>query len=151
MNPATLTGLELLQAAGAGKLPRASISATMNMTGLSAEKGRIVVEAQADERHLNALGGVHGGFAATVLDTVTGCAVHTMLGPGVGYGTVDLGVKMLRPVPRGETLVAEGKVTHISRTLGVAEGTLRDAAGNLLASASATCYIQQPKAPTPAA
>ena len=147
MNPATLTGLQLLQAAAAGQLPRASISDTMGMTGLTAEEGRIVIRARADERHLNALGGVHGGFAAAVLDTVTGCAVHTLLGPGVGYGTVDLGVKMLRPVPRGEDLVAEGRVTHLSRSLGVAEGTLRDAAGKLLASASATCFIQQPRTP----
>ena len=145
MNPATLTGLQLLQAAAEGKLPRASISDTMGMTGLTAEEGRIVIRARADERHLNALGGVHGGFAAAVLDTVTGCAVHTRLGPGVGYGTVDLGVKMLRPVPKHEDLIAEGRVTHLSRSLGVAEGTLRDAQGNLLASASATCFIQQPR------
>lgn len=145
MNPATLTGLELLQASAAGALPRASISETMGMMGMTAEKGRVVIRAKADERHLNPLGGVHGGFAATILDSVTGCAVHTMLEAGVGFGTVDLAVKMLRPIPVGEEVVAEATVTHISRSLGVSEGRITDANGNLLASASATCFIKQPR------
>ena len=99
---------------------------------------------RADGRHLNPLGGVHGGFAATVLDSVTGCAVHTMLEAGVGYGTVDLHVKMLRPVPRDVDLVAEGRVINLSKNLGVAEGTLKTPDGKLLAHASATCMIQRP-------
>ncbi|PWC31721.1 PaaI family thioesterase [Azospirillum sp. TSO22-1] len=140
-----LSGLELLKAFAAGALPRASMAETMGMRGLEVEEGRVVMRARADDRHLNPLGGVHGGFAATVLDSVTGSAVHTMLEAGVGYGTVDLAVKMLRPVPRHEDLVAEARVTHLSRSLGVAEGTLRDAAGNLLASASATCFIKRPR------
>ena len=92
MNPAALSELELLQASARGDLPAASIAATMGMKGMEVEKGHVVIHARADERHLNPLGGVHGGFAATVLDSVTGCAVHTMLDAGVGYGTVDLGV-----------------------------------------------------------
>lgn len=146
MDPTSLSGLDLLQASAAGKLPRAAISETMGMTGMTAEKGRVVIRAKADSRHLNPLGGVHGGFAATILDSVTGCAVHTMLDPGVGFGTVDLAVKMLRPVPRGEEVVAEASVIHISRSLGVAEGKLVDGQGNLLATASATCFIKQPRA-----
>lgn len=145
MNPADLTGLELLQAAIDGKIPRASISGTMGMGRMEVERGRAVVHARADERHLNPMGGVHGGFAATVLDSATGCAVHTMLAAGESYGTVDLGVKMLRPIPLNADLVAEAKVTHISRTIGVSEASLRDAAGNLLASASATCVIRRPQ------
>lgn len=144
MNPATMTGLELMIAAAEGKIPPASISATMGMSGMQAEEGRVVIYARADERHLNPLGGVHGGFAATVLDSVTGCAVHTRLPAGASYGTVDLNVKMLRAVPRDQDLVAEARVTHLSRSLGVAEGTLRDERGTLLASASATCFIKQP-------
>lgn len=146
MNPATLSGLELLQATAAGRIPRATMAETVGIEGLEVEKGRALMRARADGRHLNPMGGVHGGFAATVLDSVTGCAVHSMLEPGVGYGTVDLSVKMMRPVPRDQDLVAEARVTHISRSLGIAEGTLRAADGTLLASASATCFIKQPKA-----
>ena len=115
----------------------------MGMYSMEVEEGRVVIHARADERHLNPLGGVHGGFAATVLDSVTGCAVHSRLPAGAVYGTVDLNVKMLRPVPRDQNLVAEATVTHLSRSLGVSEGTLRDEKGNLLASASATCFIKQ--------
>ena len=87
------------------------------------------------------MGGVHGGFAATVLDSVTGCAVHTMLDAGLGYGTVDLSIKMLRPVPREVELIAEGRVLHFSRNLGVSEGTLKTADGKLLSHATATCFV----------
>ncbi|TCR06457.1 uncharacterized protein (TIGR00369 family) [Neorhizobium sp. JUb45] len=146
MDLTNMTGLELLQASAAGLIPAASISQTMGMREMEVEKGRVVIHARADSRHLNPLGGVHGGFAATLLDSVTGCAVHSMLDAGIGFGTVDLGVKMMRPVPRDQDLVAEARVTHLSRSIGIAEGTLKDADGHLLASASATCFIKPPKA-----
>lgn len=144
MNPLSVSGLELLRAAAAGDLPAASIAETIPMRPESVELGYVKMIARADGRHLNPLGGVHGGFAATVLDSVTGCAVHTMLDPGVGYGTVDLHVKMLRPVPRDVDLVAEGRVIHLSRNLGVAEGTLKTPDDKVVAHASATCFIQRP-------
>ena len=77
------------------------------------------------------MGGVHGGFAATVLDSATGAAVHTMLDPGESYSTIDLNVKMLRPVPRGIELRAKGKVIHMSRRLGISDATLTDDNGKI--------------------
>ncbi|AJY19425.1 MULTISPECIES: PaaI family thioesterase [Burkholderia] len=145
MNPLSLSGIELLRAAAAGDAPLASISETMPMRPLEVELGYIRMSARADDRHLNPLGGVHGGFAATVLDSVTGCAVHSMLEAGVGYGTIDLHVKMLRPVPRNVDLIAEGRVIHLSRSLGVAEGTLKTPDDKIVAHASATCFIQRPQ------
>ena len=139
-----LSGLELMQAMVAGQLPMPPIAHVIPMTGVAAEHGRVVFEAQADERHLNPLGGVHGGFAATVLDSVTACAVHTVLEAGVGYGTIDLNVKMVKAVPRGVPLIAEGKVLSVSRSLGIAEGKLKYADGNLYAHATATCLIIRP-------
>jgi uncharacterized protein (TIGR00369 family) len=76
-----------------------------------------------------------------VLDSVTGCAVHTTLDVGVGYGTVDLNVKMLKAIPLDRELAAEGRVIRLSRTLGVSEGSLRDDEGTLFAHATATCTI----------
>ncbi|AOK29856.1 phenylacetic acid degradation protein [Burkholderia singularis] len=143
MNPLSMSGLELLRAAAAGDLPVASIAETVPMRIDDVELGYIRMSARADGRHLNPLGGVHGGFAATVLDSVTGCAVHTMLDAGVGYGTIDLHVKMLRPVPRDADLIAEGRVIHLSKSLGVAEGTLKTSDDKLVAHASATCFIQR--------
>ena len=86
MNPKEMTGLQLLEAMCTGKIPPASISETIPMQPFEVSEGKISFKAKADHRHLNPLGGVHGGFAATVLDSVTGCAVHTMLEAGVGYG-----------------------------------------------------------------
>ncbi len=136
-----MTGLELMQAMIEGKLPPPSMATTIPMRAILAEYGKIVFEATADDRHLNPLGGVHGGFAATVLDSVTGCALHTVLEAGVGYGTIDLNVKMLRPVPRHTLLIAEGTVIHSSKSLGVSEATLKNQAGTLYAHATATCMI----------
>ena len=117
---------------------------TMGLSLVHAEEGRAVFHARPRGSHLNALGTVHGGFAATVLDSVTGCAVHTLLPAGAGYGTVDLNVKMLRPVPTDKgDLVAEGRVIHLSGRLGVAEGTLKDADGVLYAHGTATCMIRR--------
>lgn len=141
MSLAKLSGLEIMRAMIAGELPPASIATTIPMRGVAAERGSIVFEAMADERHLNPLGGVHGGFTATVLDSVTGCAVHTMLEPEESYGTIDLHVTMLRAVPINTPLIGEGKVIHVSRSLGVAEGTLRDEEGKIYAHATATCLI----------
>jgi uncharacterized protein (TIGR00369 family) len=111
------------------------------MKGVEVDSGCIKFSAKADKRHTNPLGGVHGGFAATVLDSVTGCAVHTMLEAGVGYGTLDLNIKMLKAIPIEKELVVEGKVIHLSKKIGVSEGTLKDVEGNLYAHATATCMI----------
>jgi uncharacterized protein (TIGR00369 family) len=136
-----ISGLELLKAMVERKYPMPSMAETIPMAIISAEPGIIQFSAKAGMQHLNPLGGVHGGFASTVLDSVTGCAVHSLLEAGVGYATVDLNIKMLKPVPRDFKLIAIGKVIHISRNLGVSEGTLKDEEGNLYAHATATCMI----------
>ncbi|ODA30307.1 phenylacetic acid degradation protein [Veronia pacifica] len=136
-----MTGLDILQAMIDGALPPPSIAETIPMTLTEVEEGKVTFKATASDAHLNPLGGVHGGFAAAVLDSVTGCAVHSLLGPGIGYGTIDLNIKMIRPVPKNEELIAEGKTLNLSKTLGISEGTLRTKDGKLLATATATCMI----------
>ena len=84
---------------------------------------------------------MHGGFSATVLDTVTGCVIHTMLSAGTGYATIDLSVKMLRPVPKDVTLLGEGNIISVTKSIGVSEGALKDEAGKLYAYATATCKL----------
>lgn len=141
MNVKEMTGLQLLEAMCAGKIPAPSISATIPMQPYQVTLGSIHFKAKADQRHLNPLGGVHGGFAATVLDSVTGCAVHSMLEAGVGYGTIDLNIKMCRPIPQDKELIAIGIVINISKNLGVSEGKIVDEHGKLYAHATATCMI----------
>lgn len=145
MNPNSMTGLQLLEAMCAGKLPPASISETIPMQPFEVKKGEIQFKVKADHRHLNPLGGVHGGFAATVLDSVTGCAIHTMLDAGVGYGTTDLNIKMCRPIPKDVELLAIGIVLNLGRNLAISEGKIIDTDGKLYAHATATCMILHPQ------
>ena len=144
MNPKEMTGLQLLQAMAAGKIPPASISETIPMKPTEIKNGQVTFEVQADKRHLNPLGGVHGGFAATVLDTVTGCAIHTVLEAGVGYGTIDLNIKMCRPIPKDHPLIAIDDVINVSKNLAISEGKIIDEHGKLYAHATATCMIIRP-------
>ena len=141
MDKKKLTGLELMKAMMEGRIPRAPIAEIVPMKPMEVASGYVKFSARADKRHINPLGGVHGGSAATVLDSVTGCAVLPMLEAGTSYGTVDLNIKMLKAVPLEKELVAEGKVIHLSKKIGVSEGTLKDADGNLYAHATATCLI----------
>lgn len=143
MNLETMSGLEILQAIIAGEITHPTIATTVPMKFVEAEAGRVLFHATATDDHMNPMGGTHGGFAATVLDSVTGCAVHSMLEANIPYGTIELNVKMLRPIPRDTTLYAEGKVLNLSRSLGVSEGTLKDGSGKLYALASCTCMIMR--------
>ena len=139
----SLTGLQLMQAMLNGDIPAPSITQTMPMKAIAVSEGEVTFEATADDRHLNPMGGVHGGFAATVLDSVTACAVHSALGVAEGYSTIDLNVKMIRPVPKNQTLIATGRVVNLSKSLGIAEATLKTKEGKLLATASASCLISR--------
>lgn len=139
--PDAMSGVEYFARLMAGELPTPSMADTIPIRFVHAETGTVRVEASADARHLNTVGGVHGGFAATVIDTVTGCAVHTHMAPGETYTTISLELKMLRPPPIDETMIAEGRVINIGRRLAVAEGVLRNAQGKLVAQGSATCMI----------
>jgi len=141
MSKNNMTGLEVMQAMVSGVISMPSIAETMPMKCVLVEKGRVLFEVKADSRHLNPFGGVHGGFSSTIMDTVTGCVVHTMLDTGVGYATIDLCVKMLRPVPKDVQLIAEGLIVNVSKSLGVSEGTLKDESGKLYAHATSTCML----------
>jgi uncharacterized protein (TIGR00369 family) len=141
MNIQQMTGLEIMQALIQGLIPAPSISKTIPMEPELVELNRVVFKATPNHNHANPMGGVHGGFAATVLDTVTGCATHTALAAGESYGTIELGVKMCKPLPFNVTLHAEGRVINKSRSLVISEGEIRDDAGVLYAYGTATCMI----------
>ena len=107
-----MTGLEIMQAIVREEFPHLTMTKSIPMKVLKVEKGKVVFNAIANNNHLNTQCGVHGGFASTVLDSVTGCAVHTLLWAGVAYGTIDLNIEMIRPVPKDENLIAEGNVNQ---------------------------------------
>lgn len=139
----TLSGLDYMKAVAAGEIPPAPIAVLMNMSPQEVDEGRVVFSALPGEEHYNPIGVVHGGFMATLLDSVAGCAVHTTLEAGVAYTTLTLEVKNLRPVTRDTGLVrAEGTVTYRGRRQATSDARLLAAeSGKLLASATSTCMI----------
>ncbi len=139
-----MTGLQLLQKMKEGAIPAPGIASTVPMTILSVEHGKIIFESVADKRHLNPLGITHGGFAATVLDAATGCAIHSTLGDNIGYATTDFNIKFLKKIPLDFPLIAEGKIIRVSNRIGVSEATLKDSDGNIYAHATSTCMIFNP-------
>ena len=102
-----------------GVYSMSSIASKFRMKAIEVEVRRVVFEAVDDDRHLNPLGVIHSGFAATILDSVLGCTFHSILEKGVGYGTVDLNIKMLRPKAKKHSLKALGKVLNISHSLSI--------------------------------
>ncbi len=136
-----ISGLDAMRRIMAGELPPPRMAGLMSLRLEHVAEGEAVFAATASEQHTNPMGGVHGGFAATALDSATGCAVHTKLAPGTSYATIDLSVQMIRPVPVDVPLQAIGKVLNVSRRVGFAEGWLQDANGKRYAHATATCAI----------
>jgi uncharacterized protein (TIGR00369 family) len=136
------SGLELIRRMIEGHYPQPPIAARMNMALVEAEAGRAVFRGMPGERHLNPLGMVHGGWAATILDSALGCCVQTTLEKGEAYTTVEFKVNLTRPItPNTGEVVCEGRVVHKGRTIAVSEATLKDANGKLLAFGTETCSI----------
>ena len=137
------SGLELLKLCASGELPHPPMAETIPMVMVDIDEGKVRFRVRASAAHYNPLGMVHGGFAATVLDSVTGCAVHTMLEPGVPYATIDLNIKFVSQIPVDTDLWADARVINISKRLGIAEGTIKDEAGKLYAHGTASCMIKR--------
>jgi uncharacterized protein (TIGR00369 family) len=138
----TMSGLEYLQAMIRGELPRPPIAALLNFWLTEAETGRAVFVVEPGEYHYNPIGMVHGGLAATVLDSALGCAIQSMLPAGTGYTTIELHVNMLRPVTvQTGQLRCEGEIIHNGRRMATAQARLTDLNGKLYAHGTATCMI----------
>lgn len=137
-----LGGLEMLRAMSAGELPAPPIFSTIGVADLEAKDGWVGLDLDPQEFHYNPLGSVHGGVISTLLDTAAACAVHTTLPAGVGYTSLDLSVKFVRPVTIATGRVrCEGTVLNRGRRIALAESRLTDAAGKLLAHATSSCLI----------
>jgi uncharacterized protein (TIGR00369 family) len=139
-----MTGLEFVQGLVDGTLPLNTIARTLAYDVSEAMSGRVVVTAEPGDIHLNPAGTVHGGFAATLLDSCMGLAVQSTLEKGVGQTTLEFKISLLRPITT-ETgpIKAEGIVLSRGRRVGTAEGRLTDCSGRLLAHGTTTCLIFQ--------
>ena len=124
------------------ELPVAPIAELLGFDLVELGEGRASVELDPAERHYNPLGTVHGGIAATLLDSAMGCAVHTTLDEGEAYTTLELKVNYVRAITEATgRVVATGSVIHRGGRVATAEARLTDAGGRLLAHGTSTCLI----------
>ena len=139
---ARYSGLDLLRRLIAGEYPAPPIAGVLNFTLTEADPARAVFRGLPNENHLNPLGGIHGGWTATIMDSALACAVKTTLEIGEAYTTAEFKVNLVRPItPRTGEVMCEGRVVHSGRTLAVSEASLKDSSGKLLAFGTETCSI----------
>jgi uncharacterized protein (TIGR00369 family) len=150
VTPDSLTsydGLAFLRAIIDGTVPNPPISELMGFHLVEAEQGRAVFEGVPEFRHYNPIGTVHGGFAATLLDSALGCAIFSTLRKGDTWTTLELKLNFVRGLSKETGPVrAEGRIVHRGRTVATSEGDLKDRAGKLYAHATTTCMIFPAKA-----
>lgn len=138
----TLTGYQLIKGILDGIFPVPPISKVLNFHLTEIDSGRAVFTGQPSLDYYNPIGSVHGGYAATLLDSCMGCAVHTTLPAGVGYTTLEIKISFIRPIREDSgPLKAEGKVISVGKRIGTAEGRIFDAQNRLYAHGTTTCLI----------
>ena len=139
-----MSGLEFVQRLVEGTLPLNMMAQTLGYDVIEAVSGRVIVSAEPNDTHLNPAGTVHGGLAATMLDSCMGLAIQTTLERGFGQTTLEFKISLLRPItPETGMIKAEGIVLSRGRRIGTAEGRVTDDKGRLLAHGTTTCLIFQ--------
>ena len=142
-----LSGLEFLRRVATGEFPPPPMAQLMNIQLTEVDEGRVVFEGTPEEYHYNPLGVVHGGMAATLLDSALGCCVNSCLAAGDFYTTLELKVNYLRPIVLTTGKVrAIATVVHVGRTTAVVQGKVVDANDKTYAYASSTCLIRRASA-----
>ncbi len=136
------SGLEILQAIMRGEFPAPPICNVLDFGLVEVEKGRAVFEGVPNGDFANPFGAVHGGWAATILDSCMACAVQTGLVAGQSYTTAEFKLNLVRPIGAKSSRVrAEGKLIHLGSRTATSEGRLTDAEGRLLAHGTETCVV----------
>jgi uncharacterized protein (TIGR00369 family) len=142
----TLSGLDYMRGVLRGDFPGAPIAGTLGFTLAEVDPGRAVFVGMPDRFVYNPIGVVHGGYAATLLDSAMGCAVHTTLAAGKAYTTVDLSISLVRAITeRTGTVRSEAKVIHVGSSIITAEGRIVGADGLLYAHGTTTCLVLSPR------
>jgi uncharacterized protein (TIGR00369 family) len=135
-----MSGLEFVRGLVSGALPLNPMARTLGYDVVEAEEGRVVITALPSGDHMNPSGTIHGGLAATLLDSCMGLAVRTLLPKGVGSTTLEFKMSFLRPITLESGLLrAEGKALMVGRRTGFAEGRLTGGDGRLLVHGTTTC------------
>ena len=141
-------GLAVLRDMLAGQLPASPIAESLDFLLVHVGPGEATFQGRPGPRFLNPMGGLHGGWYATLLDSAVGCAVHTTVQAGRGYTTLELKVNLVRAIGPDVRLVrAEGRTVHVGRQTATAEGRIVGPDGKLYAHASTTCLMFDLPAP----
>ncbi|WP_315779259.1 PaaI family thioesterase [Bradyrhizobium sp. SZCCHNPS1003] len=145
---ASMPGLDFVRGIFAGTLPQPPIMQTVAPFDCSAEPGQVVMHSVPALRHYNPIGSVHGGYAAILLDSAMGLAVHTMCPQGSGYTTLEFKVSFIKAMTEATGIVrTEGRTLSFGRRAATAEARIVDSQGRLLAHATTTCLVfELPKA-----
>jgi len=139
-----MSGLELVRGYVDGTLPLNSMAKTLGYDIVEVSKGRVVTAGEPNEGHLNPAGTIHGGLAATLLDSSMGLAVRSMLPLGFAQTTLEIKISFVRPItPATGRVRAEGQVITCGRRVATAEGKLADKNGRILAHGTTTCLIYE--------
>ena len=139
---AHLSGLEFFEGMANGTYPAPPIAKTLNFNFIEAEHGRAVFEGTPLREFYNPIGSIHGSYAAALLDSCMGCAVHTTMAAGQAYTTLEFKISLVRGMSdQTGKVTAEGRVLQVGRRVASAEGWHRDASGKLLAHGTATCLV----------
>jgi uncharacterized protein (TIGR00369 family) len=137
-----MSGLEFVQGLADGTLPLNTIAQTLGYDVTEAAKGRVVVTIEPNDTHLNPAGTVHGGLAATLLDSCMGLAIWSTLEKGLSQTTLEFKISLIRPITPATGLIqATGIVLNRGRRIGIAEGRITDQDGRVLAHGTTTCLI----------
>jgi uncharacterized protein (TIGR00369 family) len=129
-----------------GQMPQAPMTKLLNMRLLEVDEGRVVFGARPTRDHYNGMGVVHGGLAATLLDSALGCAINSMAPPGKIYTTLELKINYTRPLTEEVGDVrCEARVIHLGSRTATAEGRIVDTDGKLYAHGSTTCIVVEAK------
>ena len=147
---AGMAGLDFVRAIFDGKLPEPPIMQNVEPFDCTAEPGVVMINSIPGFRHYNPIGSVHGGYAATLLDSAMGLAVHSMLPPGTGYTTLEFKISFIKGMTKDTGPVrSEGRILNVGRRAATAEARITDAKGRLLAHATTTCLVFELPATSP--
>ncbi|MFC4342764.1 PaaI family thioesterase [Cupriavidus numazuensis] len=141
-SPSLTTGLQVLEAIRDGRMPGSSISHTMPMQLTHVGSGEVAMMAMPDTRHMNPSGMVHGGFAATCIDSAAALALFSSLDATTPYSTVDLNITYVRPLAQNTQYVVTGRLKERTKSLGLCSAEIRDVNDKLYALGSATLMIK---------
>ena len=137
-----MSGLEAMRALSEGRAAPPSMVTTLGFELVEVADGVAIFTGRPGEGVLNPLGGVHGGWALSLLDSCTGCAGHTTLPAGSGYTTLETKGNFVRAItPETGRVRAEGRVISRGRTIITCEGRISDDKGRLLAHGTSTLLV----------